>query len=309
MMMHKEWLMNLNKLNFNLLLALDVLLAERHVTRAANKLNITQSAMSNNLKQLRELFNDPLLVRTKNAMVLTVKAQGLVNPLREIMTNAKRLVFTHAKFDPKTDESEFSIGLSDYAGSIILSDLLADISKKSPNMKINIRPMTSIQDLHDFEQGFLHLAIGFFVNPPPNLKRQHLYTDEFLCVMSKKHALAKKELTLERFLSCRQMTLTLRDNYGGSNVEDHLIKHGISYNPIVRIPYSMVALQVVSQTDFVLVTSKCMLKQVTDFPLALKNVPFDKASRSVSQYWHSQYHNDPAHQWLRQRIKILTEKL
>lgn len=301
--------MNLNKLNFNLLLALDVLLAERHVTRAANKLNITQSAMSNNLKQLRDLFNDPLLVRTKNAMVLTVKAQGLAIPLREIMTNAKRLVFTHSQFDPKTDESELVIGLSDYAGSIILSDLLEDISKRSPRMKIKIRPMTSIQDLHDFEQGFLHLAIGYFANLPPNLKKQHLYTDELLCVMSKKHVLAKKELTLERFLSCRHMTLTLRDNYGGSNVEDHLIKHGISYNPIVRIPYSMVALQVVSQTDYILVASKCMLKQVTHFPLALKNVPFDKAPRSFAQYWHSQYHNDPAHQWLRQRIKILTEKL
>ncbi len=301
--------MNLNKLNFNLLLALDVLLAERHVTRAANKLNITQSAMSNNLKQLRELFNDPLLFRTKNAMVLTVKAQGLVVPLREIMTNAKRLVFTHAKFDPKTDESEFIIGLSDYAASIILSDLLADISKKSPHMKIKIRAMTSIQDLNDFEQGFLHLAIGYFVNPPLNLKKQHLYTDEFLCVMSKNHPFAKKELTLERFLSCRQMTLTLRDNYYGSNVEDALLKQGISYNPVVRLPYSTVALQVASQTDLVLVASRCMLKQVTHFPLAIKKVPFDKSPRSVAQYWHSQYNNDPAHQWLRQRIKILTENL
>lgn len=290
-------------------MALDVLLAERHVTRAANKLNITQSAMSNNLKQLRELFDDPLLVRNKNAMVLTVKAQSIVMPLREIMTNAKRLVFTHATFDPKLDESELAIGLTDYAGSIILADLLKDLSKSAPKMKITIRTLANLQDLHNFEQGFLHLAIGYFSNPPANLKKQHLYTDELLCVMSKNHPLAKKELTIERFLSSRQMTLTLRDQYGGSNVEDNLQKYGIALDPVVRIPYSMVALQVASQTDLLLVASRCMLKQVTHFPLVVKKVPFDKAPRSVAQYWHPQYHNEPAHQWLRQRIKALTENL
>lgn len=177
---------NIQNINLNLLKTLVVLLEERHVSKAALRLNITQAAVSRSLKQLREIFNDELLVRTKNEMLLTEKALDLLPEANKIIISLDHF-FTHKDhFDPLNTQANFTIGMGDYGQIILLPQLVNHLEQNAPNSTLNIFNRTVITNQTELESGIIDLMIGYFEPIPPNIMQKRLWTDRLVCLVGKK---------------------------------------------------------------------------------------------------------------------------
>ena len=130
----------LHRLDLNLLLAFDVLIAECNVTRAAERMSIGQPAMSASLMRLRKFFGDPLLVREGRSLVPTSRALGLIEPIREALDTIESTVRISREFDPRTDHRTFTLMASDYVLLLLLSRLLAELEVEAPNIRFTVRP-------------------------------------------------------------------------------------------------------------------------------------------------------------------------
>ena len=175
--------MNINKVDLNLLIYLDVLLREKNVTRAAHQLNITQPAMSNGLKRLRNLFNDPILVRTSDGMVPTERSKALGPVIRKILLELEEALQSEDNFNPATSERVFRLMASDYAASTLIPNLLSNISKIAPHICIDIMTPSDI-NFHDVEAGKVDMAINRFEELPQSFHQKTLWHDSFSCLMA-----------------------------------------------------------------------------------------------------------------------------
>ena len=175
--------MNINKIDLNLLIYLDVLLREKNVTRAANQLNITQPAMSNGLKRLRNLFNDPILVRTSSGMAPTERAQNLGPVIRKILLELEEALQSEDAFNPATSDRVFRLMASDYAASTLVPHLLSSLSKIAPNICLDIMTPSDI-NFHDVEAGKVDMAINRFDELPQSFHQKTLWRDSFSCLLA-----------------------------------------------------------------------------------------------------------------------------
>ena len=173
----------LGRVDLNLLVYLDALLRERNVTQAAHSLGLSQPAMSNGLKRLREVFNDPLLIRTSDGMTPTAKAEELEPQLREILTNVDRALQPTEEFIPETENRVVRLMASDYAESTLLPSVLKELREKAPGITLDIMNPSDVSFL-DVERGKVDLVINRFVQMPQSFHQITLWQDTFSCLLS-----------------------------------------------------------------------------------------------------------------------------
>ena len=190
--------MNLNRIDLNLLVYLDVLLRERNVTQAANKLSLSQPAMSNGLKRLRDLFDDPLLVRTSEGMTPTERALELEPIIRDVLANIDRAVQTRAEFDPQHQNRVFRIMASDYAESTLLPHVLSQLRELAPSVTLDIMTPSDVSFL-DVERGKVDMVINRFDSMPQSFHQTHLWDDSFSCLLSPNNPVLE-DFSLENYL-------------------------------------------------------------------------------------------------------------
>ena len=170
--------MNIAKVDLNLLVYLDVLLREGSVTKAANQLSITQPAMSNGLKRLRDLFKDPLLVRTSDGMTPTKRALELQPTIRDVLSRLESSIQPETDFDPLTSERTFRIMTSDYAESTLLLELVGRLTDLAPNITLDLITPSDVT-FHDVEQGKVDMAINRFEELPLSFHQKVIWYDTF----------------------------------------------------------------------------------------------------------------------------------
>ena len=175
--------MNIKKVDLNLLVYLDVLLRERNVTRAAESLGITQPAMSNGLRRLRELFDDPLLVRTSGGMNPTERAETLQPQIREVVASIERAIEPNQDFDAASADRVFRISVSDYTESTLLPHLLRRMRSEAPNITLDIVTPSDVT-YQDLEQGNVDLVINRFDALPQSFHQRTIWRDTFSCLLS-----------------------------------------------------------------------------------------------------------------------------
>ena len=175
--------MNLNRIDLNLLVYLDALLRERNVTQAANQLNLSQPAMSNGLRRLRELFDDPLLVRTSDGMTPTERALELEPIVRDVLMNIDRAVQPRSAFDPGDAQRVFRIMASDYAESTLLPYVLDKLRTEAPGITLDIMTPSDVSFL-DVERVKVDMVINRFDSMPQSFHQIHLWDDSFSCLLS-----------------------------------------------------------------------------------------------------------------------------
>lgn len=195
--------MNIAKVDLNLLVYLDVLLREGSVTKAANQLSITQPAMSNGLKRLRDLFKDPLLVRTSDGMTPTKRALELQPTIRDVLSRLESSIQPETDFDPLTSERTFRIMTSDYAESTLLLELVGRLADLAPNITLDLITPSDVT-FHDVEQGKVDMAINRFEELPLSFHQKVIWYDTFSCVMSSDHPLVAK-CDLDSYLSAQHI--------------------------------------------------------------------------------------------------------
>lgn len=297
--------------DLNLLRALQALLAERHVTRAAARLGITQPAMSHALARLRTTLADPILVRTRAGMAPTPRAEAIGAHLERVLADVDELVATPAAFDPSTSTRRFRVATSDYIELVLFPKLLARVWEEGPSIDVRVVNLGLTMGDH-LTQGEVDLGIGplgTFRSLPRGTKAQKLFDDEFVCVLREDHPFAKRRMTLDDFCALPH-ALVSPSGQSGSYVDTALAKLGRTRRVAVELPHFLVAPHIVQETDAVLTLAK-RLADVLAPMLGLRRVPppIEVPGFTMSMVWHERNHADPAHTWLRGALTKVAAKL
>ena len=295
--------LHLRSLDLNLILALDALLEERSVTRAAQRVGITQSAMSHALARLRAVTGDALLVRTPSGMVATARAEELAPPIRRALEGVATALRPPQAFDPKTAERRIRIGTGDYGEIVLLPRVVERMAKEAP--RIDLRVIFLADSLAGIlRSGDVNLLLTpvFAADAGPGVYARKLFDERFVCVVRRGHPLAGKKLTLARYVASSHALISPRGKEG-SMTDDALTRLGLSRRIAVTVPHFLVAPHIVVQSDLIL-TLPARVANMLAAPLGLEVLKpppeLGLEGFSVSAVWHERTHADPAQRWIRE---------
>ncbi|MBV8123705.1 MAG: LysR family transcriptional regulator [Burkholderiaceae bacterium] len=291
-----------SRLDLNLLVSLDVLLAECHVTRAAGRLGLSQPALSAQLRQLREAFSDPLLLPGPRGMTPTARALALKEPLRELLAGIHGLVSTDQAFDPGTAQQVFRVAATDSIHSSISTPLAARLTTRAPHCRLAMQ-RSDLQTLPEqLASGELDLALLTSQSMPATLHARKLYDEDFLCVMRLGHPAAARPLDLATF--CALAHVLVSPSGGGfvGAVDAALQALGRSRQVQVSVNSFLLVPGLITNTDLI-ATVPARLAQHWAAQLAVVSAPLEVPGFSVFMAWHPRAHADPAQVWLRETLR------
>lgn len=304
--------MNIAKVDLNLLVYLDVLLREGSVTKAANQLSITQPAMSNGLKRLRDLFKDPLLVRTSDGMTPTQRATELQPIIRDVLTKLETSIQPETEFDPLTSNRTFRIMTSDYAESTLLLELVGRLSDLAPNITLDLITPSDVT-FYDVEQGKVDMAINRFDELPLSFHQKVIWYDKFSCVISSKNP-QKNHFDLNAYLSGQHIWVSKTGFGVGVGIDPNevqklgwvdaeLTKLGKQRDIRVFTRHYHAALQMAKTQNLIATLPSRAAKIFEDDPsVCIVEPPFDIPPIALKMAWSALLHHDAGHIWLRRLI-------
>jgi DNA-binding transcriptional LysR family regulator len=302
---------NLSRVDLNLLVHLDALLAERSVTRAAARVGLSQSAMSHNLARLRDLFSDELLTRGPEGLRPTPRALALVEPVRIALAQIQVLVSRDEAFDPRTAERTFSVGLPDSMEILIVPSLLAYLREVAPGIHLRLHNIDSSKLLDDLDADRVDLAVGYgvFAQGQAHHKRRLLFTETYLCMFNAERTGITASISLDDYLRLPHVLTSLRPGERGV-VDDALEKLGLRRTVVLTTPRFLAVPSLVARAP-VVVTMHARLARffAAELGLSLSLPPVELPDMAVSLLWHASYDHDPAHAWLRQMMVRLVAEL
>lgn len=290
----------IKSLDVNLLKALDALLKECNVTRAATRLGVTQPAMSGMLLRLREIFNDPLFVRAQRGMTPTKRAVELIQPVKKILMGID-LLLQPTVFDPATSERQFTIAATDYALRTIVFPFLSLLKQQAPHIKLLLIDVDEANMHQQLEMGEVDLALLTSAVEAPDIYKQHLFDEHYIGVMRSRHTLAKEAcITLEQF--CQQnhaLVSYVGDPFWG--VADTALQQlGLQRNVVLSVKSFLMLPEILQTDDFMAVAPSRLVHDIPE--LKTFKLPFSLSGFSKEAVWHATMHHDPAHQWLRELL-------
>jgi DNA-binding transcriptional LysR family regulator len=291
--------MNLSAIDLNLLTVLDALLDERSVTRAARRVGLSQSAMSNALARLRDVLGDPLFVRTSKQMVPTPRAAGLAAPIREALSTVERALAPDA-FDPGTARRTFTITAPDSQELLLVPNLMARLGAVAPGIQVRVIPPARGADPTELLQsGTADVALMKVATIGPPLHTRPWFREHFVCIARKGHPGLRGKLTLARFCALPHVLVA---PYGasGSFVDDALAKRGKQRTIAVRVSTFSSAPVIVVESDCIATFPSRLARRFAKWlPLATHELPFPVSAVPIGAVWHARVDRDPAHRWFR----------
>ena len=300
---------NLSRVDLNLLVALDALLTERSVTRAAARVGLGQSAMSSNLARLRTLFGDELLTRGPEGMRPTPRALALVDPVRITLAQITALVSRDETFDARTAERLFRLGLPDSAEVLLGPALLAHLCEAAPGIRLRLYSTDRLFDELDADR--LDLGVGFGPLPEGQThhKRRLLGTDTYLCMFNADRVGVSPPISLEDYVRLPHVLTSLRKDEHGV-VDEALTKFGLRRTVALTTSRFMVVPFLVAAAP-VITTMPARIARffAASLGLSLSPAPVKLPEPSASLVWHASYDRDPAHMWLRRTIMRLAAEV
>jgi len=304
-------LINLSRIDLNLLVHLDALLTERSVTRAAARVGLGQSAMSHNLARLRDVFGDELLTRGPEGLRLTPRATALVEPVRTALAQIQGLVSRDEAFEPGTAERTFRVGLPDSMEILIVASLLAHLRAVAPGIRLRLHNIDSSQLLDDLDADRLDLAVGYgdFAQGQAHHKRRLLFDETYLCMFNAERTGITAPISLDDYLRLPHVLTSLRPGERGV-VDDALAQLGLRRTVVLTTPRFLAVPFLVARAP-VMVTMHARMARLfaAELELSLSEPPVELQDVAVSMLWHGSYDRDPAHVWLRRITARLVAEL
>jgi DNA-binding transcriptional LysR family regulator len=296
--------MDLHLFDLNLLVALDALLTERNVTRAGNRLNLSQSAMSGALARLRHYFHDELLVPVGRHMALTPVAEGLVEPVRDILVRVRGTLGSKPPFEPLTATRHLSIAVSDYVTEILMADVLRRARREAPHMTFDLRGVgrRATEDLESGELDFLVAPDGYVSAGHPT---DVLFEDTFTCVAWTGNDSIGSSLTLEEYLELGHVVVSVAGAEQPGNYDEQFLRRSNFKRRVeISVPSFSLAPQLVVGTGRVAtITTRLAVKCAETLPLKLLPLPIAIPPMVEMLQWHKVHDYDPANQWFRRVLK------
>ena len=311
--------MNLNRVDLNLLVYLDALLRERNVTQAAHQLNLSQPAMSNGLRRLRELFDDPLLVRTSDGMTPTERALELEPVVREVLTAIDKAVQQRSAFDPLAADRVFRIMASDYAESTLLPGVLGQLRTQAPDITLDVMTPSDVSFL-DVERGKVDMVINRFDAMPQSFHQIHLWDDSFTCLLSPDNPVLE-DFSLENYLAAKHVWVSKTGMGVGVGVNpDDVQRLGWVDTALARLGkkrqirvftrHYQAAMTLAAESDLIvtLPTRAAELKR-GDPGVVLREPPLAIPPLELKMAWSPLLQHNPANRWLRKLITRTAREL
>lgn len=295
--------MQLPHLDLQLLVQLDVLMKEAHVTRAAEKLGMSQPQMSAALARLRKLFNDPLLVRTASGMVPTPRGVELTAEVRMALRHLQTAMGGGGAFDPASSHRSFRIAVSESLSRIFLPALMARLQREAPATEIVVRMPLQARLRDWLEAGEVDMAIGYYRGIAEGLHASSLLQQPLCVIARRRHPFIEGKVSLQQFVQARHV-------FFGSDVtttstiercvDEALAEQGMGRQVGCRLPSPMLSPQIVACTDMVATVSRRLAQEAAQVhELQLLELPLALPSFDMAMVWHARHQRDAGHQWLR----------
>ncbi|HEY9133044.1 MAG TPA: LysR family transcriptional regulator [Dyella sp.] len=291
---------NLRRLDLNLLVTLDALLAEHNVTRAAQRLNFSQPSISVHLAKLREIFGDPLLLPGPRGMRPTARADALREPLHEALEALERAVTPSGPFDPSASDRAWRVAASDYSEATVVLPVLAGLRAAAPRTRLAVLAAMPSRIVRQAEQGDIDLAFHTRDDAPPSLRQRVLFAERYVLAGRVGHPRLKRRPTLKQF--CELEHVIVSPDGGGfhGGTDEVLAKLGLARRVVLSVPHFMFVRSVVEATDLVAMLPARLVRGHES--LRIVEAPVEVPGYEMAMLWHERLHRDPAHRWLRDYI-------
>ncbi|MGE4406366.1 LysR family transcriptional regulator [Pseudomonas sp.] len=291
---------NLRRLDLNLLVTLDALLAEHNVTRTAERLNLSQPSVSVHLAKLREIFADPLLLPGPRGMQPTARAQELREPLNQALAALEQVVAPAKPFDPAAATHTWRIAATDYAESAIVLPALNALRAAAPGSRLAVVEMVPSRIARQAEQGAIDLAFHTSEGSPANLRRRTLFTERYVLASRVGHPHLRKRPTLAQFCALDQVIVSPDGGGFHSATDEALARNGMERRVVLSVPHFLFLRAVLESTDLVAMLPQRLIRN--NGALQVVDAPLEVPGFEMAMLWHERSHRDPAHQWLRRQI-------
>ncbi len=298
---------DIRRIDLNLLVAFEALFDERSVSRAADRLALTQPTVSGKLNWLRQLFDDALFVRTQRGMVPTPRAELLADPVKALLAEAT-VLFAPSAFDPATAKLTLSMVVNDYMQHVLVIPFIAALRRQAPHIRVAILPRSPGGPSAMLTRGEVDLAITSPEYADPDMPSRLLYREHYVGIVRKKHPLKQERPSLEEY--CRHDHIIASPAGGNfeSPTDEALSERGFTRNVMVSVPSFHVLLDMVRSTDFVtLVPSRLLHGKRQDFRVF--EPPLPVSGFDVIACWHPRVNKHPAHQWLRDLLAAVAKPM
>lgn len=285
---------NIDRLEIKQLRLLQALLREQNVSRVALQVGLTQQAVSDQLRKLRDIFDDRLFLRKSNGLIPTPMAEQLGEKIDHILQNFDQLL-TPEVFDPSLIDSTYVIAATDYAQQIVMPNLIAKMRQQAPRLKIIIQDLDIDNLAHSMTAGRVNLVIACPEFVPSTYPCITLFTEHHLCVVSKNSPMAGKKLSLEAIASHPQIIASpSRPNFRGS-IDSWFEKFGLKRNVVISAPcFSIVPLYLETTNALSFLPSRALI----DTHLAVIDLKEAPMTFTVIAAWHPRLNHDPLHNWV-----------
>ncbi len=295
---------NIRNVDLNLLVVLDVLLDERSVSRAAERLNLSQPAVSGGLKRLRETFEDPLFVRTRQGIRPTPQALDLIAPVKTVLRDIDAILSV-AGFDPDDAETVFTVAATDYAQMTFLAPLMREVHRTAPNIRFSVVTTDIPRMPGQFERQEIDFAITVPEMAPPNVHTIDLFEDRYVCAASAGHPGATPGMSLDAFCALDHVLVTPSSGGFYGPTDDALAKLGRQRRVSVSVPNFLSLPGILADSEFITVAPERILRPFED-SLKIFPAPLPLPAFKVIAAWHELSARSPAHGWLRDRMISLS---
>ncbi len=300
---------DLANLDLNLLRVFDAVARERHVTRAAEKLNLSQPAVSNALTRLRAALNDELFLRRPGGVEPTALALSLAGPVAEVLDRLHQTLSVHAPFDPATTERVFTVAFSEYAESVLAPALLEAMGQQAPRALLAIRHADRTNALDLLEAGEAEMAVAVLPDPPALYTRVLLLPEVFVTVMRPDHALATGEMTLERFTRVPHLLHSPNGSRDGA-LDQPLRAAGFPRRLGAVVAHLGAVPEILARTEMVMTLSSRLAQKLAEaHGLVLRPCPVEIEHLRLSLVFHRRFEADAGHAWLRRLLLAVAREV
>lgn len=295
--------------DLNLLPVFVALMEERSVTRAAERLGITQPALSNALSRLRDMLRDPLFIRERYGMQPTQKAEELAPVIAQALASLDAAVLGQREFDPAKADLLLTLAPNSYVEFAIVPDLVARLRERAPGIKIRLTPFGTDLAETGAISGTTAMVIGRIPEPPDNLIVQHLMDDGLACVVRADHPEVGDRLSKKQYESLKHVNM-LPPGRLRVGLFQALSRQGLRREVAVSVTHFLAIPEMIAVTDYCATIPKLICRRLAgDKRLKILPAPVDLGTFPVEMGWHVRYRHDPVHRWLRALVAEVAGEL
>ena len=295
--------MNPRTLDVQLLVVFDALMTERHVTRAAQAVGLSQPAMSHALERLRGRFDDPLLVRTARGMDPTPLALELIGPARDAIRHVERVFLARPGFDPASARLTFAVRIGDANDFLLLPSILQALDESAPGVSVLVRHLSPTDTVRALEEGSIDFAVSAILSHPKSIRSVGLMRDRLVCATRRDHESVGRPLTVEAFTRLRHIRV-VQEAGDVRFVDDHLRRRGLDRRVVATIPHWLAALHAVAGSHLAMAAPERLARHFdVQGALALRRLPMGGAAFDWQLYWHQRHERTASHVWMRELVR------